>query len=402
MITPFGYLKIIHARISDHAPSGLYCMYQIAHMQHTPVHQNSPHGQHFDQLSAASEGETHEGKSVRKPPPFAVTAAPPPSDSPPGLQGGGKDGKPAQQLATAPADATQVHMRGPTVIHPEVETEGVNITADNVAPADRKAWKYLGQEGITYYYFCEWKGVPYFVTASSINSGEDIYHYAEAKPDGEWKLFYPDALPDFMGDLQRTVALHYDMLEWTKIIVLETAMFMLMEEVSLAGKAARIGISWWRSARAARLAGRKAAKEATEAVVEKAAQESAEAVAESAGAEAAEQVGQQAGKAFAAKKMRPFTKANARHNLQVYTGEEGVGMEAHHVFPQAEEFAEFFERAKINIHDPANMRWWPSASHKKAAKAYNNAWANFKVDFPSASQSDIFEFGKSLMTKYGF
>lgn len=373
-------------------------------MQHSPVHQKSG----FDQ----AEGETQEGKSVRKPPPFAVTAAPPPSppavagDPPPGLQGGGKDGKPArlpaQQYATAPADATHAHMRGPTVIHPEVETEGVTITADNIAPADRKSWKYLGQEGITYYYFCEWKGVPYFVTATSINSGEDIYHYAEAKPDGEWKLFYPDAPPDFMGDLQRTVALHYDMLEWTKIIVLETAMFMLMETVSLAGHAARVGINWWRAGRAARIAGRKAAKETTEAVVEKAAQESAESLAESAGAEAAEQVGQRAGKAIAAKKMRPFTKANARHNLQVHTGEEGVGMDAHHIFPQAEEFAEFFERAKINIHDPKNMRWWPSASHRKVANAYNKDWSEFIDTNPDATKGKILEFGAQQMSKYGF
>jgi hypothetical protein len=48
-------------------------------------------------------------------------------------------------------------------------------------------------------------------------------------PDAEWKLFYPDATPDFMTDLQRTVALHYDMLECAKIILLESAMFMLLK-----------------------------------------------------------------------------------------------------------------------------------------------------------------------------
>jgi hypothetical protein len=100
--------------------------------------------------------------------------------------------------------------------------------------------------------------------------------------------------------------------------------------------------------------------------------------------------------------MRPFTKANARHNLQVYTGEEGVGMDAHHVFPQAKEFAELFDHAGINIHDPKNMRWWPSASHKKVAREYNGAWDAFKTKTPNASKAEIETFGFDLMRKYGF
>ncbi len=343
----------------------------------------------------APDQENPEGKSVRKPPGFSLAA----TDPPPGSKDGKPTQLPAQQHATAPADATQAHVRGPIEIHPEVETEGVTITADNVAPADRKAWKYLGQEGITYYYFCEWKGVPYFVTATSINSGEDIYHYAEAKPDAEWKLFYPDAPPDFMGDLQRTVALHYDMLEWTKIIVMETAVFLLMEQVSLAGHAARVGIAWWR---AGRTIGRQAGKAAGRQVGKKAAKEAAETVAEGVSAEAAEQAAAQTAKAVAKKQMRAFTKANARHNLQVLTGEEGVGMHAHHIFPQAKEFQTFFERAGINIHDPNNMRWWPKASHQKVAKEYNVAWTDFFDRKPSASKSEIFEEGHKLMRKYGF
>jgi hypothetical protein len=351
------------------------------------------------------EQENPEGKSVRKPPAFAVTATPPggqaqpppPSDPPPGLQGGGKDGKPTMQHATAPADATHAHMRGPTVIHPEVETEGVTITADNVAPADRKAWKYLGQEGISYYYFCEWKGVAYFITTSSVNSGEDIYHYAEAKPDGEWKLFYPDMPPDFMGDLQRTVALHYDMLEWAKIIVLETAMFLLLEEVSLARFAGRFGMGIWRAWRnAGRRVGRSVGKKAGKKAAKKATEEAVEQSAESTSAEAAETVADQTAKAVAKKEMRSYTQSNFRHNLQVLTNEEGMGMDAHHVFPK--KFVFKFDDAGINIHDPRYGAWWERSSHKATANSYNQAWEEF-FEF-GKSQAEILEKGRTLMKSH--
>jgi hypothetical protein len=284
-----------------------------------------------------------------------------------------------------------MHVHGPILVDPEVAMGGVTITADNVAPADRKAWKYLGQEHNSYYYFCEWKGVSYFIASTSVNSGEDIYHYAEAKPDAAWKLFYPDAPPDFMGDLQATVRAHYDLLEWTKVLVLETAVMLLCEQVSLAGHAARVGAAWWRAGKAVgRRAGRVLGKQAGK----KAAQETGEA--------AAEQVGQRAVEAIAKKEMRAFTKSNCRHNLQVRTGEEGVGMDAHHVFPQAEKFSEYFDRAGINIHDPENLRWWPSASHKKAAKAYNDEWRRYFKRSPDATTDEIKNFGTTLMKQYGF
>jgi hypothetical protein len=86
----------------------------------------------------------------------------------------------------------------------------------------------------------------------------------------------------------------------------------------------------------------------------------------------------------------------------VRTGEEGVGMDAHHVLPQAERFQKFFERAGINIHDPENLRWWPSASHKQAAKAYNKFWINYFDSNPTASKADILEEGAKLMRNYGY
>jgi hypothetical protein len=86
----------------------------------------------------------------------------------------------------------------------------------------------------------------------------------------------------------------------------------------------------------------------------------------------------------------------------VRTGEEGVGMDAHDVFPQAKEFAKYFERAGINIHNPENLRWWPSASHKRAARDYNLAWMRFFKNNPNATKGEIIENGNKLMELYGY
>ena len=77
-------------------------------------------------------------------------------------------------------------------------------------------------------------------------------------------------------------------------------------------------------------------------------------------------------------------------------------MDAHHIFPQAKKFQSFFEKAGINIHNPKNLRWWESSSHRSASKAYNNAWSKFFQDNPNATRKQIENFGDSLMKKYGF
>jgi hypothetical protein len=337
------------------------------------------------------EQETAEGKNTRKPPAFAVAATPPPDD-PGGPRD--KDGKPVrlpvQEHPSTPADATHARVHGPTEIHPLVETQGVTITADNVAPADRKAWKYLGQEHNSYYYFCEWKGKCYFIASTSVNSGEDIYHYYEPEGKAEWLLFYPDMPPDFMGDLQRTVALHYDILEWAKFLVIETAMMLLLEEVSLARYAGRVGVALWRGSRAVgRRAGRLVGKQAGKKAGKKAAEQT--------GAEAGETATEQAAKTVAAKEMRSATASNFRHNLQVLTKDEGVGMDAHHVFPQ--KFKLEFDNAGINLHEPRYGAWWERTNHQANAFAYNEIWKKF---FKSErTKSEILDKGKEIMSTFG-
>jgi len=102
------------------------------------------------------------------------------------------------------------------------------------------------------------------------------------------------------------------------------------------------------------------------------------------------------------KTFKAFTKSNYRYNLQVLTGKLGIGMDAHHIFPQAQRFLKHWKRAKINIHDPSNMSWWQLNAHRKAAAQYNKAWDQFFDKFPQATREQIQSFGNSLMKKYGF
>lgn len=99
---------------------------------------------------------------------------------------------------------------------------------------------------------------------------------------------------------------------------------------------------------------------------------------------------------------RSFTSRNYRYNLQVLTGKSGVGMDAHHIFPQARRFQSYFRKAGINIHDPKNLVWWESKAHRSAARAYNNAWSDFFRANPNATGQQIQIFGESLMKQYGF
>ncbi|MNE35590.1 hypothetical protein D3C80_1293610 [compost metagenome] len=100
--------------------------------------------------------------------------------------------------------------------------------------------------------------------------------------------------------------------------------------------------------------------------------------------------------------FRSFTKSNFRYNLQVLTGQSGIGMDAHHIFPKAAMFANFFKRVGINVHDPKNLVWWESKAHQKVAQEYNKAWAEFIRNNPKATTQQTYEFGNSLMKKYGF
>ncbi len=99
---------------------------------------------------------------------------------------------------------------------------------------------------------------------------------------------------------------------------------------------------------------------------------------------------------------KTFSKSNYRHNLQVSTGQTGVGMDAHHIFPQAARFQQHWNRVGLNINHPSNMAWWASGPHRQAAAAYNKEWDRYFFRKPQASLQEIQNYGHFLRTKYAF
>jgi Predicted lipoprotein of unknown function (DUF2380) len=104
----------------------------------------------------------------------------------------------------------------------------------------------------------------------------------------------------------------------------------------------------------------------------------------------------------ASQTFKSFTKSNFRHNLKVATGQNGDGMDAHHIYPQASRFQAHWNRVGLNIHHPKNMTWWKNGPHQSASGAYNRAWDAFFRRNSSPSLKQIQDFGKQLMKSYGF
>ena len=101
--------------------------------------------------------------------------------------------------------------------------------------------------------------------------------------------------------------------------------------------------------------------------------------------------------------FREFTSRNYRYNLQQYTGQNGKGMQAHHVLPQ--EFRDLFQRANINIDNPRYGSWVNSAQHQGMSYEYNQDWRAFFEEFTNAtgpSVPQIEAFARELAGKYGF
>jgi RHS repeat-associated protein len=96
---------------------------------------------------------------------------------------------------------------------------------------------------------------------------------------------------------------------------------------------------------------------------------------------------------------RAPTAGNFRTNLERLTGHIPEGEDAHHIFPQ--KFSEQFEKAGINIHDPRFGAWWEASAHRRAADAYNRAWAEFFTANPSATMDQIITFGRDISRQYG-
>lgn len=100
-------------------------------------------------------------------------------------------------------------------------------------------------------------------------------------------------------------------------------------------------------------------------------------------------------------KFKPFTKANCRHNLGVWTGTSPPkGMDAHHILAQKFN-KKSFNRAGLNIHHPRYLTWWDESSHRSNAKAYNLQWENYLLDHPEASRQEYIDQAKYIMSQFG-
>jgi RHS repeat-associated protein len=92
-----------------------------------------------------------------------------------------------------------------------------------------------------------------------------------------------------------------------------------------------------------------------------------------------------------------YTARNLRQNLARLSGRIEDGTHAHHMLPKA--FAESFEAAGLNVHDPAFGTWWEKASHLGNAADYNRRWQEFLRASPNKEQ--ILDFARGLGQEYG-
>ena len=80
------------------------------------------------------------------------------------------------------------------------------------------------------------------------------------------------------------------------------------------------------------------------------------------------------------------------HNLKVFTAIfETTGKDAHHIFPKAKKFAEFFSKAGIDVNNPANMKWLESTIHRgknssKHLKEWEKVMQNYGNKTPTVQQ----------------
>ena len=64
-----------------------------------------------------------------------------------------------------------------------------------------------------------------------------------------------------------------------------------------------------------------------------------------------------------------------RGKLQRFTGNNGNGRQAHHVFPRR--YVSQFKNLGINIEDPKYGAWWENSAHQSNSYEYNQWWAAF-------------------------
>lgn len=102
----------------------------------------------------------------------------------------------------------------------------------------------------------------------------------------------------------------------------------------------------------------------------------------------------------------PFTAANYKKNLILWTHGEPAESAAHHTLPQ--KFETLFTRAGIDsIHDPIYLRWWCSrpgvpGNHASKAYEYNQLWEAFFAQHANPTTKQVLDYRASIQNRYTY
>lgn len=107
----------------------------------------------------------------------------------------------------------------------------------------------------------------------------------------------------------------------------------------------------------------------------------------------------------AEKRLPQNTGRNFRERVTKLLGEPpegGKAYQAHHAFPQTQEFDAFFKRVGLDKHDAKYGSWVKARQHQQGAAAYNREWRLFIRDNPKASLQQVINEGKRIMKLFGY
>ncbi len=93
---------------------------------------------------------------------------------------------------------------------------------------------------------------------------------------------------------------------------------------------------------------------------------------------------------------KTFNKGNYRSNALKFANSDGVGVHAHHIYPQ--KFESFFNNVGINIHSPTRTTLMDAGKHLAGSSKYNTMWEAFIKSNPYATQSQVVDFASKAST----
>ncbi|TQM39583.1 RHS repeat-associated core domain-containing protein [Flavobacterium branchiophilum] len=107
---------------------------------------------------------------------------------------------------------------------------------------------------------------------------------------------------------------------------------------------------------------------------------------------AIKELGLDATKKYTAKELTEagakFSAKYYRNNLKVFSGLlETAGKDAHHIFPKADKFADFFAKAGIDVNNPKYLKWLEATIHRgKNSAAHLKEWSKVMERFKKADK----------------